>query len=50
MLPSPPITRNQIELMRRDNIASGEIPGLASLEITPTALEQVLAEVLEKAR
>ncbi|MFZ1192674.1 MAG: complex I NDUFA9 subunit family protein, partial [Pseudolabrys sp.] len=29
MLPSPPITRNQVELMQIDNVASPEMPGFA---------------------
>jgi hypothetical protein len=35
LLPSAPITRNQVALMQRDNIASGDHPGLESLHIVP---------------
>lgn len=45
-LPSPPITRNQVELMRRDNVVSGKEPGFAALNIRPRSLEQALPEIL----
>src|SRR3546814_17458904 len=32
-LPRPPITRNQVELMRLANVLSGHYPGFAELEI-----------------
>lgn len=41
-LPKPPLTRDQVELLKTDNVASGEHPGLADLGIEPTALEGVL--------
>lgn len=50
MLPSPPITRNQIELMREDNISSPEAPGFSSLKITPTPLGKILPELIVEAR
>jgi NADH dehydrogenase len=31
MLPSPPVTRNQVELMQVDNVASPEMPGFGEL-------------------
>lgn len=42
LLPGAPLTRHQVELMRRDNVASGELPGLAALEIAATPVENVL--------
>lgn len=50
LLPRPPITHNQIELMQRDTIVSDEAPGLASLEIKPTSLEEVLDKVRDNSR
>lgn len=44
ILPSPPLTRDQVALMRHDNLASPDLPGLAELGVTPTALESVLPE------
>jgi len=41
--PQPPITRNQIELMRIDNIASPACPGFGTLGIEPAGIEAVLA-------
>jgi uncharacterized protein YbjT (DUF2867 family) len=41
-VPGAPLTRSQVALMRRDNIASGDLPGLRDLHIAPTALEDVL--------
>ncbi len=45
---APPITRDQVELMKTDNIATG--PGLAALGVTPTVLEAVLPTYLWKYR
>ena len=45
-LPSPPITRNQVELMRVDNVASADAPGFATLGITPRSLEEVLPRIV----
>lgn len=42
LLPNPPLTRDQIALMRQDNIASPDLPGFADLGIAPTAIEAVL--------
>ena len=46
MLPSPPITRNQVELMQVDNVSSPEIPGFGELEISPLSIEEILPEIL----
>jgi len=46
-LPSPPITRNQVELMRVDNVVSGRFPGFAELAILPRRLDESLPEILE---
>lgn len=43
-LPHPPITRNQVELMREDTIVWNG-PGFAALEIEPTGIEPVLSEI-----
>jgi NADH dehydrogenase len=45
LLPSPPITRNQVELMQIDNVASG-LPGFAELGIAPRPLEEILPAIL----
>ena len=46
MLSSPPITRNQVELMQIDNVASPEMPGFEELGITPLSIEEILPEML----
>jgi NADH dehydrogenase len=43
LLPHPPITRNQVELMCEDNVAWNG-PGFAALEIEPTGIEPVLTK------
>jgi uncharacterized protein YbjT (DUF2867 family) len=46
MLPRPPITRNQVELMQIDNVASPEMPGFRELGISPLSIEEILPELL----
>jgi len=46
MLPSPPITRNQVDLMQIDNVAAPEIPGFGELGISPLSIEEILPEIL----
>ena len=42
LLPRPPITRNQVELMELDTVASEDLPGLRDLGIVPRAIEDVV--------
>ena len=46
MLPSPPVTRNQVELMQVDNVSSPEMPGFGEFGISPLAVEKILQEIL----
>jgi NADH dehydrogenase len=46
MLPSPPVTRNQVELMQVDTVSSPEIPGFGQLGISPHSVEEILQEIL----
>ena len=46
MLPNPPVTRNQVELMQIDNVASLEMPGFGELGISPLSIEEILPEIL----
>lgn len=39
-LPGAPLTRSQVALMRRDNVASADVPGLAALGVSPRRIEQ----------
>jgi uncharacterized protein YbjT (DUF2867 family) len=42
-LPSPPLTRNQVELMRQDNISEPGAPGFEALQISPQPIEFMLS-------
>jgi len=46
MLPRPPVTRNLVDLMRMDNVASPAMPGFSDLGISPHAIEPVLQKIL----
>ena len=46
ILPRPLITRNQVELMQVDTVASPGMPGFKELGITPVAVEEILQEIL----
>ena len=47
---APPVTSDQVTLLRTDNVVSGQYPGLAELGITPTTLEAVLPTYLYRYR
>ena len=47
---APPITADQVLLLKSDNVASGGYPGLAELGVTPTSLEAVLPSYLYRYR
>ena len=49
-LPVPPLTRDQVRMLQRDNVVSPGMPGLAELGIAPTALELILPTYLDKYR
>jgi NADH dehydrogenase len=40
------VTRNQIELMQVDTVASRDVPGFAELGISPRRVEDMLREML----
>jgi NADH dehydrogenase len=46
----PPLTSDQVELLRADNVVSGEYPGLADIGVVPTTLEAVLPTYLYRYR
>ena len=48
MMPSPLITRNQVELMQVDNVPSSEMPGFGQLGISPHTVEDTLQELLRR--
>ena len=50
VLPNPPLTPDQVELLRSDNIVGPGALGLASLGIAPAAVEAVLPTYLDRFR
>jgi hypothetical protein len=42
LLPSPPLTTSQVDLLRVDNLASGALPGFRDLNIWPQAVEDIV--------
>jgi uncharacterized protein YbjT (DUF2867 family) len=48
MLPNPPITRNQVELMQFDSASSSDTAGMGELGISPHSIEEILQDALRK--
>lgn len=46
LLPSPPLTTGQVDLLKADNVASGSLPGLRELSIEPKAVEEIVPSYL----
>lgn len=42
LLPNPPLTKDQVRMMKVDNVVRGGKPGLTDLGITPTSAEAIL--------
>lgn len=49
-LPKPPLTPDQVRLLKTDNVASGSFPGLEALGIAPTPAEAVVPGYLARFR
>jgi NADH dehydrogenase len=49
-LPSPPLTRDQLLMLERDNVVAEGAPGLRDLGIQPKALEAVVPGYLTRFR
>jgi NADH dehydrogenase len=50
LLPSPPLTTSQVDLLRMDNLASGDLPGLHELGIRAKAIEDIVPTYVGRAR
>jgi len=50
ILPNPPLTPDQVELLKSDNIVSSGAMTLASLDIVPTPVEIILPTYLDRFR
>jgi NADH dehydrogenase len=42
LLPNPPLTTGQVDLLRMDNMASGSLPGFRDLDIRPKSVEEIV--------
>jgi len=42
LLPNPPLTTGQVDLLKADNVASGTLPGLQELKIQTKTVEEVV--------
>ena len=50
ILPNPPLTPDQVEMLKRDNVVSSCALTLAALGITPTPVEAILPSYLDRFR
>jgi uncharacterized protein YbjT (DUF2867 family) len=50
ILPHPPLTRNQVELMQIDTTASDNLPGFRVLGISPRSIEDELEAMLKQSK
>jgi hypothetical protein len=42
LLPYPPLTTGQVDLLKLDSVASGLLPGFAGLDIRPKSIEEIV--------
>ena len=49
-LPGPPLTRDQVELLRYDNVLNGKSPDLTDLGILPKSVELILPTYMDRFR
>ena len=50
LMPRPLLTTDQVELLKHDNVVSGELPTLADLGIEPTGAEGIIPTYLDRYR
>ena len=50
LLPTPLLTRDQVELLKADNIVGDQARTLKDLAITPTPIEMIVPEYLARHR
>jgi uncharacterized protein YbjT (DUF2867 family) len=50
ILPNPPLTPDQVEMLKRDNVVSSGALTLATLGVEPTAVEAILPTYLDRFR
>jgi len=49
-LPKPPLTTGQVDLLKEDNVASANLPGLQELSIQPKSVEEVVPTYISRSR
>jgi NADH dehydrogenase len=47
---APQVTSDQVELLKSDNVADPNLPGLADLGVTPTAIDAIVPTYLWRFR
>ena len=48
ILPSAPVTRDQLKLLKVDNVAADDLPGLEDLGVQPTPIDLIVPSYLER--
>jgi uncharacterized protein YbjT (DUF2867 family) len=49
LLPSPPLTTGQVDLLKTDSVVSGALPGFRELNILPRAIKEVVPTYIGRA-
>jgi hypothetical protein len=44
------LTRNQVELMEKDNLPNSDAPGFEALRISPGAIEDILPQLMQRSK
>ncbi|MGH8700309.1 MAG: complex I NDUFA9 subunit family protein [Burkholderiales bacterium] len=50
LLPNPPLTTSQVDLLKADNLASGALPGFRELDIQPKTVEEIVPTYVGRVR
>jgi uncharacterized protein YbjT (DUF2867 family) len=50
LLPNPLLTRDQVQLLKQDNVVAPGMPGLNALGVTPTPIELIVPQYLARYR
>lgn len=50
LLPNPPLSTSQVDLLKTDNVASGTLPGFRELNIQPKAVEEIVPTYIGRSR
>ena len=50
LLPNPPLSTAQVDLLKSDNVLSGTLPGLRQLNIEPKAVEAIVPTYISASR